>query len=243
MVVRAAISAEVGQHNYQDNPEFAIEKAKAVIDGAIAADIYVVVDWHSHNINLENARRFFDVISKTYAGKPNIIYEVFNEPDDESWPEVKAYAQEIIKTIRRHDPKNVILVGCPRWDQDIHLPAADPITGEINLMYTMHFYAATHGKWLRDRTDEAIAKGLPVFISESAGMEATGDGPIDPKAWQDYIDWIQQKGLSWITWSVSDKDETCSMLKPSAASSGNWKDDDLKESGKLIRGYLRQLNQ
>lgn len=27
----------------------------------------------------------------------------------------------------RYDPKNVILVGCPHWEQAINLPAADPI--------------------------------------------------------------------------------------------------------------------
>ncbi|NMH27407.1 glycoside hydrolase family 5 protein [Flavobacterium silvaticum] len=240
-VVRAAISAEVGDRNYKDDPHFATQKAKAVIDGAIKADIYVIVDWHSHNINLENATLFFDEISKQYAGKPNIIYEVFNEPDEESWPQVKAYAEKIIKTIRKNDPDNVILVGCPHWDQDINLPAADPILGQKNLMYTMHFYAATHEKWLRDRTDEAIAKGLPVFISESAGMEATGDGPLNKKAWQEYIDWMEQKKLSWVTWSVSDKLETCSMLNTSASSTGNWKDEDLKESGKMVRTYLRSF--
>lgn len=78
-------------------------------------------------------------------------------------PEVKAYSETIIRTIRAIDPDNIILVGSPHWDQDIHLPAADPITGQSNLMYTLHFYAATHKQWLRDRSNEAIAKGLPVF--------------------------------------------------------------------------------
>ena len=109
-------------------------------------------------------------------------------------------------------------------------------------MYTMHFYAATHEKWLRDNTDKALSLGLPVFVSESAGMSATGDGPINHKAWKEYIDWMESKGLSWITWSVSDKDETCSILLPSASSQGNWKASDLKESGKAIRAYLRELN-
>ena len=109
-------------------------------------------------------------------------------------------------------------------------------------MYTMHFYAATHGKWLRDRTDEAIKKGLPVFVSESAGMEATGDGPIDYKSWQEYIDWMEQNKLSWITWSVSDKDETCSILKKGASSFGKWKTSELKDSGKKVREYLRWYN-
>ncbi len=241
-VVRAAMGIEVGDSSYIKHPKFSKQKIKAVIDGAIKNDIYVIVDWHSHNINLAEAKEFFAEISKQYAHSPNVIYEIFNEPDYETWDEVKTYSEEIIKVIRENDKDNVILVGCPRWDQDIHLPAANPIVGYDNLMYTMHFYAATHEKWLRDRVDEAMQKGLPVFISESAGMEATGDGPLNVKAWQEYIDWMESKKLSWITWSVSDKDETCSILNKSASSYGNWKTEDLKESGIRVREYLRKYN-
>lgn len=241
-IVRAAMGIEAGDHSYREDPAFSKKTLKAVVEGAIKADIYVIIDWHSHNVNLEEAKLFFDEMSKTYSGVPNVIYEIFNEPDEETWAEVKAYSEAIIKVIRKNDPHNIILVGCPHWDQDIHLPAADPIKGFDNLMYTVHFYAATHGKELRDRTDAAIASGLPVFISECAGMEATGDGPLDYEAWQAYIDWMEAKGLSWITWSVSDKEETCSILKKSASSKGNWKQKDLKESGIKIRAYLNELN-
>jgi endoglucanase len=106
-------------------------------------------------------------------------------------------------------------------------------------MYTVHFYAGTHKQWLRDNTDIAIGKGLPVFISECAGMEASGDGPINYEEWKKWIDWMDAKGLSWITWSVSDKNETCSVLYPSANSNGDWKDKDLKESGLKAREYLK----
>ncbi len=133
-------------------------------------------------------------------------------------------------------------MGSPQWDQSIHLPAANPIQGVENIMYTMHFYAATHGKWLRDRTEEAIKSGLPIFISESAGMEATGDGPMDYVAWQKYVDWMEIHKLSWITWSVSDKDECCSILNKLAKSDGKWKESDLKESGLKVRDYLRKYN-
>lgn len=241
-VVRAAMGIELGDSSYIKQPEFSKKKIKAIIDGAIKNDIYVIVDWHSHNINLKEAKLFFDEISKEYAGTPNVIYEIFNEPDDETWEEVKAYSEEIIKVIRKNDKKNIILVGCPRWDQDIHLPAANPIKGFDNLMYTVHFYAATHEKWLRDRTDDAIKSGLAIFVSESAGMEATGDGPLNVKAWKEYIDWMEERKISWITWSVSDKDETCSILNKSASSKGNWKDEDLKESGLKVREFLRKYN-
>ncbi|HOD10375.1 MAG TPA: glycoside hydrolase family 5 protein [Flavobacterium sp.] len=241
-VVRAAMGIELGDSSYIKQPEFSKKKVKAIIDGAIKNDIYVIVDWHSHNINLKEAKLFFDEISKEYAGSPNVIYEIFNEPDDETWEEVKAYSEEIIKVIRKNDEKNIILVGCPRWDQDIHLPAANPIKGFDNLMYTVHFYAATHEKWLRDRTDDAIKSGLAIFVSESAGMEATGDGPLNMKAWQEYIDWMEERKISWITWSVSDKDETCSILNKSASSKGNWKDEDMKESGLKVREFLKKYN-
>lgn len=241
-VVRAAMGIELGEMSYMKEPQFSKDKIEAVIKGAIKSDIYVIVDWHSHNINLEEAKAFFAEISKKYSKYPNIIYEIFNEPDYESWAEVKAYSEEVIKVIRENDPNNIILVGSPHWDQDVDLAAADPIVGFNNIMYTMHFYVATHGKDLRDKTDAAISKGLPVFISESAGMEATGDGPLNLKAWQEYIDWMEVKKLSWVTWSVSDKDETCSVLKKSAKSEGKWKTEDLKESGIKAREYLRKYN-
>ena len=241
-VVRAAMGIELGEKSYMKDPQFSKDKIDAVVKGAIKSDIYVIIDWHSHNINLKEAKEFFAEVSKKYSKYPNIIYEIFNEPDYESWSEVKAYAEEVISVIRANDPKNIILVGSPHWDQDVDLAAADPVRGFDNIMYTMHFYAATHGKDLRDKTDDAIKSGLPIFISESAGMEASGDGPLNIKAWQEYIDWMESRKLSWITWSVSDKDETCSILEKSANSEGRWKDEDLKESGIKVREFLIKYN-
>ena len=233
-VVRAAIG--VGPDNsYLQNPDFAIEKLTNVIEGAIKEGIYVIVDFHSHDIHSNEAKAFFTHVAQKYGKHPNIIYEIFNEPDNESWEEVKAYSEDLIKTIRAIDPNNIILVGSPHWCQDIHLVAEDPILGQTNIMYTMHFYAGTHKKWLRDRTDAAIAKGIPVFVSECAGMEATGDGPIDHAEWKAYLDWMEYRKLSWIVWSIADKNETCSMLLPEAESTGNWSLGSMKEWGKISR--------
>lgn len=238
-VIRAAMGVEP-DNGYLKDPAGSVQKIKAVVEAAIAEGIYVIIDWHSHNINLNEAKIFFTEMATAYGKYPNVIYELFNEPDKESWKEVKEYSVELIKTIRAIDPHNIILVGSPHWDQDIQLPAEDPITGYDNLMYTVHFYAGTHKQWLRDRTDAAINKGLPVFISESAGMEATGDGPIDYAEWQRWISWMDIRGLSWLAWSVTDKNETCSVLQSTAAPDGNWEFKDLKESGVRTRDYLRK---
>jgi endoglucanase len=238
-VVRAAMGVEP-KGGYLDNPQWSKEKIEAVVDAAIKEGIYVIIDWHSHHIRQGEAKTFFKEMAGKYGKYPNIIYEIFNEPVDDSWEQVKAYSTEIISAIRSEDKDNVILVGCPHWDQDINLPAGDPITGFDNLMYTLHFYAATHKQDLRQRAGDALKKGLPIFISESAGMEASGNGKIDMAEWQKWIGWAEENKISWITWSVSDKDETCSVLKPSANSDGGWTAADLKESGVLIRQILRK---
>ena len=174
---------------------------------------------------------------------PNIIYELFNEPDQESWQDVKSYAAEIITAIRKIDPDNIILVGSPHWDQDIQLVTADPLTGFTNIMYTVHFYAATHKQWLRDRCVDALQKGIPIFFSESAGMESSGDGKIDDEEWNKWIDFAETNKVSWITWSVSDKDETCSVLKKNAKSNVRLcleRNERIRNQGKSTSSQIQQ---
>ena len=240
-VVRAAMGVEP-EEGYLNKPEWSREKIKSVVDAAIKENIYVIIDWHSHNTRLDAAREFFTEMAQTCGKYPHVIYEIFNEPDQETWPEVKTYSIELISTIRAIDPDNIILIGSPHWDQDIQLVADDPITGFKNIMYTVHFYAATHKQWLRDRCEYALQKGIPIFVSESAGMEASGDSAIDYAEWNQWIGWMEKNHISWVLWSVSDKNETCSVLLPTAASEGNWKEQDLKESGlksrSLIKSYL-----
>lgn len=238
-VLRASMGVDLDSACYVHRPDFGIDCVTRVADAAIRNNVYVIIDWHSHNLRLEEAKEFFTRMATRYKGVPNVIYEIFNEPVEDSWEALKAYSEEVIKTIRAIEPQAVILVGCPHWDQDIHLPADNPITGYDNLMYTLHFYAATHGQWLRDRGDYALSKGLPIFVSECAGMEASGDGPLDLEEWNRWLEWMTGNSISWVCWSVSDKDETCSMLLPSAASTGYWADDDMKEWGRIVRDCLK----
>jgi endoglucanase len=146
----------------------------------------------------------------------------------------------VIKAIRRNDPDNIILVGCPHWDQDINLVAESPLKGFSNIMYTVHYYAGTHKDYLRNLTEQAIEQGVPVFLSESGAMEASGDGPIDYESQQKWVDMLEKHHVSWIGWSVSDKNETCSMLLPRASSTGPWADDVIKPYGKLVKKILQK---
>ena len=241
-VVRAAIGVEPtdGVGGYLKNPTFALDCLYAVVDAAIKNDMYVIVDWHSHSIKLEEAKAFFQLVAEKYKDYPNIIYEIFNEPQGISWGNIKAYSEAVIGTIRAIDRKNIILVGTPNWSQDVDVAAGNPITGYDNLMYVLHFYAATHGQSYRDKANTALQKGLPIFVSECAAMEATGNGQFNMKEWQTWLQWMNEHGISWATWSIADKDETCSMIKDTSSPVSGWKDSDLKEWGIIVREELRK---
>lgn len=240
-VVRAAMGLHI-EDNYLENPQFAMQCMEPVIKAAIKQNLYVIIDWHSHKLLTDEAVQFFTDMSRKYGKYPNVIYEIFNEPVEDSWEDLKQYATKVITAIRQNDPDNIILVGCPHWDQDIHLVAESPLQGFTNIMYTVHFYAATHKQYLRDRTVDAVKRGVPVFVSESAGMEASGDGPLDEQELQAWIDMMEQQKISWVFWSVSDKNETCSMLIPRAKATGQWTDDLIKPWGKMVRTALRKYN-
>jgi len=246
-VLRAAIGADghakadnPGIHDgYMGEPGFAMECLYNVIDGAIESGAYVIVDWHSHVLHKEEAGEFFTAVATRYADSPNVIYELYNEPVEDSWESLKDYAEYLIPIIDSISSVHpLILMGCPHWDQDIHLPAADPITSYDNLMYTMHFYAGTHKEWLRERCDQALAAGIPIFISECAACEATGDGPLDMESWDAWCAWAAERGISMLTWSISDKAETCSMFTPAASSEGPWQEDVIKPWGKIVKEWL-----
>ena len=152
-IFRAAIGADdhaksdnPGIHGgYMGEPEFALECLYNVVDGAIECGAYVIVDWHSHVLHLDEAKDFFTKVATRYADCPNVIYELYNEPVEDSWAELKAYAEELIGIITGISKVHpLILMGCPHWDQDIHLVPENPVTCYDNLMYTVHFYAATH---------------------------------------------------------------------------------------------------
>ena len=166
-VIRAAMGIMI-EDNYLENPGFALDCIEPVVKAAIKEGVYVIIDWHSHVLKKKEAVEFFGKMAKKYGQHPNVIYEIYNEPVEDSWESLKEYSKAVIDEIRLYDPDNLILVGCPHWDQDIHLVAESPLEGYNNIMYTVHFYAGTHKQWLRDRIDAAMQKGVPVFISECA---------------------------------------------------------------------------
>lgn len=207
--------------------------------------MYVIVDWHilsdgNPNSHKKEAKAFFREMSREFKGYNNVIYEICNEPNNgTSWKEIKSYARSVISTIRKNDKKAVIVVGTPTWSQDVDQAAADPIKGD-NIMYALHFYAATHKADLRNKMTAAINKGLPVFVTEYGICDASGNGAIDKKEADRWVQTMDEYGVSYIAWNLSNKQESSSIIKSSCSKVSGFKKSELSDEGKWLYHLLRK---
>ena len=241
-IFRAAMGVEE-EFGYLENPLDMVKKVEEIIKICIKENIYIVVDYHSHaaNQNIKEAKKFFNYISKKYGKYPNIIYEVWNEPLKISWnDEIRPYMLEIIRTIRANDKDNIILLGTPYWCQRVDEAFKNPIK-EKNIMYTAHFYTGTHKGELRNNLEELWKAGCPIFISEF-GVSIYDGGTLDRNVYLEeadlWIDWMEKRKISWLTWSLCDKDESSALLSPGASVTGNWKEEELSKAGKYIKNKI-----
>ena len=78
-----------------------------------------------------------------------------------------------------------------------------------------------------------------LLITEFGTVEATGNGPLDHAESQAWWDWAEARGIGWMAWSIGDRNETSAALKPGTPPAG-WSEDDLTESGRLLRRKLRE---
>ncbi|MCI8608080.1 MAG: cellulase family glycosylhydrolase [Firmicutes bacterium] len=214
------------------------------VKAATELGMYVIIDWHilqdgNPLTNQKAAKKFFREISKKYKKYDNIIYEICNEPNGNvSWATIKKYAKSIIPVIHANDPDAVILVGTPTWSQDVDIAAKSPLKGYENIMYSMHFYAATHKAKLRAKLIQARKAGLPVFISEFSICDASGNGGLNYKSADKWFDLIEKYNLSYVGWNLSNKGESSSLIKAGCKKTSGWNVSELSPSGKWLRRHI-----
>ena len=206
--------------------------------------LYAIIDWHILNdgdptAHQEEAKVFFREMASRYGNLGNVLYEICNEPNGPvAWSDVRGYAEAVLPEIRAYAPEAVVLCGTPTWSQDVDAVAASPLEDD-HVMYVLHFYAATHGEGLRRKLQSALKAGTPVFITECGIGAASGDGRIDydsAAAWKALID---EHGLSYVGWNLSNKDETSAFIRPDCSKTCDWKVEDLSETGVWLREALR----
>jgi endoglucanase len=275
-VIRLAMY--IGETGYATDPTLK-DLVYQGIDLALANDMYVIVDWHvlapgdPNDPIYAGAYDFFDEISSAYkdnAKNFQIIYEICNEPSPNStggqcltndaagWEKIKSYSEPIISMLREKGD-NIILVGSPNWSQRPDLAADDPIDA-TNLLYTVHFYSGSHfsSENSSDRGNVmsnaryALDNGVGIFVSEWGSSEASGNnGPFLDEA-DIWLDFLNQNEISWVNWSLTNKNETsgsfipyimgvseATLLDPGADKV--WAPEEMSISGEYARARIKGI--
>ena len=245
-VIRLALYVQEG--GYETDPVKYTQEVNDLINKAYARGIYVIVDWHilnpgDPNYNLARAKTFFTDVIKANPGKNNLIYEIANEPNGVSWATIKSYADQIIPVIRALDPAAPIIIGTRGWSslgvsdgstyQEI---VNNPVTFS-NVMYSFHFYAASHRDEYLNALDSA-SKVLPVFVTEFGTQTYSGDGDNDFTMSDRYMQLMATKKIGWTNWNFADDFRSGSIWKTGTCSSGAWVDGNLKAAGVYIKNKI-----
>ena len=229
-----------------DNRKKLIDLVEKGVKYATELGLYVIIDWHILSdsnplIYKDMALEFFDIMAERFHSYGNVFYEICNEPNVNcSWSDIKAYAEEVIPVIRKHDKYAVILCGTPTWSQDVDEAVADPITVDKNLMYVLHFYADTHREALRTKFEDALKKELPIFITEFGCCNANGNLENNFEESDKWIELADKYEVSFIMWNISNRDETSATFVPECTKITGFEDEDLRDA---CRWYVKVLKE
>ena len=250
-LIRAAMgvtTTDTKDKDYVTAPDVATAQVDQIVQNAIDAGVYVIIDWHDSGADLRKdlAIEFFSKMAEKWGSYPNVIYETFNEPLKQAWATViKTYHEALVAAIRAKDPDNVIILGTGNWSQDVNIAADDPVAG-TNLMYTLHFYSCTHTAMLRDKGQAALDKGLPLFVTEWGATNADGGTPRNPDLCLDeaqlWHDWMNENKISWAAWKFDRcVDKTCYFASTATVpTTGGWTDAMLSGHAPFVRDRMRE---
>jgi endoglucanase len=240
----------VQEGGYETNPRQFTDRVHAIINRATGRGLYVIVDWHMLDpgdpfYNLDRAKTFFSEIASVHRRKSNIFYEVANEPNGVSWNRIRNYHRQIVSVIRRWHPSAIVLLGTRGWsslgvsDGADETEVIDRPVAATNIMYTFHFYAASHrGAYLQALS--RAANQLPMFVTEFGTQRYTGGGANDFANAQRYIDLMARKQISWVNWNYSDDGLSGAVFKPGTCTNGTFGNGtSLKPAGRWIRRQIR----
>lgn len=274
---------------YAHNPNMRTHLLENVVKWTAENGMYLMIDWHvltpgnpqsmSYRKNgkggVDLAADFFTYCSRRYQYQKHIIYELCNEPNstkgEVNWQRhIKTYCESMLEIIRSNDRDVVCICGTPDWcqrPQDVigHEPQDKDGNLYENLMYSFHFYAASHNDgapidttgirgydfMTMFRTNDTVhnvpcvLKELPIFVTEFGTTDASGWNNFRP----DITDkWLKILGgdneakqlVSWCNWSFSAEGGECAALKWNTGKISPMDPSILTPSGKYIFKKLHE---
>ena len=212
-----------------------------IVDYCATNQCYVILDLHwsdcnewgknigQHSMPDTNSVVFWKNFAPEFANRPEVIFDLYNEPHDVSWAvwlhggmvkdrpnnrrqmeNPKTFQavglQELLDTIRATGAKNLVIAGGLDWAYDFSgilagYQLSDPHGRGV--VYANHCYDNKNESvdtWVKNM--EAASSKIPVIVSEFGGN--AGPGHIDPTDnWLLHVQQaLEQHQWAWVAWDL-----------------------------------------
>jgi endoglucanase len=139
-------SMTLGPPSYRFDPLY-VSFLDSVVDWCEDLDIYLIIDNHSFDPNVDTSPGIGDILIKVWSQMAQhlkerseyILYEILNEPHGITTAAWGSIQNQVITAIRAIDAKHTIVVGGSGYNSYNELKNL-PVYSDKNLLYTFHFY-------------------------------------------------------------------------------------------------------
>ena len=195
-VVRLSVHPGVWRRDEKKGKSILEDEVKAARDNGL----FVIIDWHvigfpngwykpcpwgethyySYDSNFNIARDFWQYVAVEYRGDRGVIFELWNEPADDSgkeqkWDYIKYYMQRLTDIIKSNGAENIILGPGVWWTYDMRGIKNSPLEGE-NIAYAWHNYPTNDSRYISwDSAMDDLYKYYPIVVTEWGYTEESGN--------------------------------------------------------------------
>jgi len=152
-----------------------------------------------------NSITFWTEVATKYKARLDIMFELYNEPHDVSWPVwlnggsgcgfTSVGMQQMYNAIRATGANNIVIVNGLNWSFDLSGISQYPVAGS-NIVYCTHpydFEGKGPASW--DAAFGYLTATYPVIASEFGQYCKTGTFV------QDLLTYMANKGIHWTAWA------------------------------------------
>ena len=212
-VIRVAVHPE----RWVKDSAYSARYLEPIIAWAQELDLYVIIDWHyignvatgagsqmpkiSHHA-LDLTLEFWKQTANRFKDVPNVLFEIFNEPESISAQLWRSSAQKIVDTIRASGAKQIIVVGGIDFGKDLSWVLAGALEDD-NLVYASHIYP----EHKRDQWPiwfGKVSQRYPVLITEWGFMQSDERasnrhlvGNTHTYA-EPLLAYLEERGIGWV---------------------------------------------
>ena len=225
-----------------------------IVDAYTDTGQRVVVMFDAHDLigsyyegqNWETLKDYWRDMAQEFKDNPYVWFNLHNEPGNhiaqqKKWVE---YHRKLIDIVRAEGANNTIVIDGEAWGQDFHTQtivthAQEIMTGNENIVFSIHVYDQWTTNNLGTYLDTLEAQNIPIIIGEY-GSETNNSSTL--AATQQMFPLVQEREIGRIVWhaQADDLNNLTTGYNGNAESFDGTNAEILTELGQLVWSDLQR---